>query len=159
MGRETRGLSRKLIVQVDGVTEGKRPEVTMIMLGPSKGGKNHDGTAGTDGVLNGVLSDSVVVMTADATVFDALTLGGQLSSKFLRGIDTIVGTVVTNVNADGGSLSFKGELGLNSFGPSKPDLMDRSKFPAGGVTEDGATTVFLACDIIPTSRELTTKKR
>jgi hypothetical protein len=157
--RETRGLARSLIVQVDSMAEGKGPEISMIVLGPSKGSKDHDGTTGPNGALDGVFSDSIMVMATDATVFDTLALWDQFSGKFLGSINSIVRAVVTDLDTHRGGFSFKGKLCLHRFSPGEANLMDHGEFPAGGITEDGTTTVLLARDVVAASRELTAKKR
>jgi hypothetical protein len=148
MGRETRGLSRGLIVEVDGVAKGKGPEVPMIVLGPTKGGKDHDSSTGPNGVFDCIFCDSVMMMTANPTVFDALALGYQLRGEFLGGIDPIVRAVVTDLDSDGGGFTFEGQLGLYGFRTSETNLMNHSEFPTGGVAEDGTATVLLARDVV-----------
>ena len=80
MRGKTRGLARDIMVERDGMTESKRPEVTMVMFGPAKSGVDHESAGGTNGVLDRIFGDSVVMMGAHATVLDPLALEGELSA-------------------------------------------------------------------------------
>ena len=55
----------------------KGPKVTMVMLGPTKGGVNHHGPTGPDGMLDGIFCNTVVMMPSYSTVTDALALLGK----------------------------------------------------------------------------------
>ncbi len=98
MRSEMRGLVGRLIVQMDGVTEGKGPEAMMIMLRPVEGGKDHDGSASPNCVLDGIFGNTIVMMPVNAAMFDALALRGQFGGKFLGDVDTIVTTIMVNIN-------------------------------------------------------------
>jgi hypothetical protein len=74
MRRETRSLTWEFIVKGDGMTKSERPEITVVVLGPAEGGIYHNGSPGADGILNGILSHSIVMMTTNPTVLDALAL-------------------------------------------------------------------------------------
>ena len=69
-----RGLAGDLIVKIYGVDEIKGTEVPAIVLGPTKGGIDHHGTICVDGILEGIMCDSVVVTPTHTTVLYTLTL-------------------------------------------------------------------------------------
>jgi hypothetical protein len=144
MGGEARTLSRKLIVERDGMGEGQRPEVTLIVLRPPESSVDHHGAPGADGVLDGVFRNPIVVMTTNPAMFDPLAFGGELGSKFLGSVDPIVGAIRTDMNTSGGGLSFKAELGLDRFGAGETDLVDHRELGTGGVAKDGTTTELLS---------------
>jgi hypothetical protein len=97
-----------------------------------------------------------MVVATHATVFDTLPFRSKLGGKLFGGIDAIVSTIGSNLNACCGGLTFKTEFGLNRFGSCESDLMDHSELGTGCIAESCASTEFLSGEIIATSGELTT---
>jgi hypothetical protein len=89
-----------------------------------------------------------------AAVFDPLTLGEKLSVEFLGGIYPIVGAATFHKDANGGGFVLKLKLGLDSFGSSKPNLVNNRDFPASSVTEQGPSSKLLRWERVATSSEL-----
>jgi hypothetical protein len=149
--RETRCLTGNLIVEMDGMAEGKRPKITVIVLRPTEGGKDHHRSTGANGIFDGIFSHSIMMVTADAAVFNALTLGDELRREFLGGIDAVVGAVGANLNADGGSFALKGKFGLHRLSASKSDLVNHRELPTGCIAENRTATEFLSGNVVTTS--------
>jgi hypothetical protein len=133
---------------MDGVREGKRPEITLVVLGPSESSVDHDGATSAHGVLDGIFSHSIMMVPTDPTMLDPLSLGSEFRGEFLGGVDTVVSAIGTNVNSNGGGLTLKSEFGLNSFSARETHLMDHRKLGTGGVAEDGATTELLSSEVV-----------
>jgi hypothetical protein len=112
------------------------------VLGPPEGCVDHHGPGSTDGILDGVFGDAVVVMTPDAAMPNALTFQSEFCCKLLRGIDTMVGAVVLNLNPSGGSFPFKTDLGLDRLGTGETDLVNDGKLGTSGVARDGTAAIF-----------------
>ena len=81
MRSETRVLARYLIVEMNCVTQSERPEITLVVFWPSQSSIYHHGTGGSNGILDGILGNSVVMMPSHSTVSDALAFGGELGGK------------------------------------------------------------------------------
>jgi hypothetical protein len=90
-------------------------------------------------------------MPSDATVLDALAFQSEFGGELLRGIDTIVGTVVSNLHTGGRGLSFKANLGLDRLGACEAHLVDDSELGASGVAENSPAAEFLTGESVPAS--------
>jgi hypothetical protein len=119
---ETRVLARDLIVEMNCVTQSERPEITLVVFWPSQSSIYHHSTSGSNGILDRILGNSIVVMSSYSAMPDALAFGGELGRKLLRGIDTIAGTVGLDLNA--GRCSF---FSKHCFGPGQPNLVNDGK--------------------------------
>jgi hypothetical protein len=136
IGRQARKHAGGFIMEVDRVTERKRPEISLIVFGPAKSRMDHHGASSADGGFNAVLSHTILMMTANATVFDTLTLFDEkLRAEFLRSVDPVVGAVILDGYTNRGSLALELELGLNGFGASKTNLMNDGDLTTSGITE------------------------
>jgi hypothetical protein len=147
MRGKARCLTRNFVVKVDGMAEGQRPEIPLIVLGPAEGSIYHEGAAGAAGansVLDSIFGHSVVVMAANAAVLDSLSLGGQFGGKFLGRVDPIVGTICSNLDLSGCGFTLESELGLNGLGPGETNLVNHGEFSTRSITEDGASTKLLS---------------
>jgi hypothetical protein len=67
----------------DGMAECERPQITLIMLGPSERRVNHHGPRYTDGVLDRIICHPIMMVAPDTTVLDSLSFGDLFSRKFL----------------------------------------------------------------------------
>jgi hypothetical protein len=114
-------------MEMNCVTQSKRPEITLVVFWPSQSSIYHHGTSGSNGIVDRILGNSIVVMSSYSDMPDALAYGGELGRKLLRGVDTIVGTVGSDLNAGRCSFSFETKLGLDCFGPGQPDLVNDGK--------------------------------
>jgi hypothetical protein len=123
---ETGRQTRDFIVEMDGVTQGKRPEITMVVLRPAKGGVNHHGPTGTDGMLDSILGNPVVMVPTNATVTNSLTFLGEFRCELPRGVNPVIRAVGTDLDTGAGGVALKTKLGLNCFGPSESNLMDHT---------------------------------
>ena len=74
MGCKTRGMAEYLILQVYSLDEIKGPEVPVIMLRTEKGDIYHHGTSSAGGMIDGIICESVVVMSTHDAVLDVLAL-------------------------------------------------------------------------------------
>jgi hypothetical protein len=152
---------RGLIVEMSsGTSKGKDPHITFTMLRPSEGGVDHHfGASSADGGFDTILGNGIMMMRAQAAVIDPLTFGEELSTKFLGGIITIVGSVALDKNADRGSFALKLKLGLDRFGARKPGLVDDGDLlPASRVTEQSPSMKLLRGERVSSSGELTAFK-
>jgi hypothetical protein len=144
MRGKARCLTRNFVVKVDGMAEGQRPEIPLIVLGPAEGSIYHEGAAGANGVLDSIFGHLVVVMATNAAVLDSLSLGGQFGGKFLGRVDPIVGTICSNLDPSGCGFALESELGLNGLGPGETNLVNHGEFSTRSITEDGASTKLLS---------------
>ncbi len=76
--------------------------------------KHHSASTGNSG-LYGILSHTIMMVTANTTVLDALTLFLQLFEKLLGSIHTIVSVIRLHFNASFLCISFERDLCLNGF--------------------------------------------
>jgi hypothetical protein len=71
-------------------------------------------------------------MPAYANTLDPLPFGGcEFGRKFFGCVDTVVGTISSNVDTGGCGLLFKAKLGLHSFSASQAHLLDHGEFGIG----------------------------
>jgi hypothetical protein len=143
-----RALTGNLVVQMNGVTKGKGPEVTMIVFGPSEGCKDHERATGQEGVFDCIFSNVIVVMATHSTVADALTLGGQFGGEFFRGVNAIAGAVSLHLDTGGGGFPLKTNLGLHRFSAGESNLMDYGQLGTSRITEDSASLELLRQEVI-----------
>jgi hypothetical protein len=120
----------------------------LIVLWPLKGGIDHHGTSSPNGVFDGIFGHTIVMVPSNTTVTDTLAFGDQFGGELLGSIDPIIGTVVANLDTNGGSLTLKTELGLHGFSAGESNLVDCREFTAGGVAEDSATRELLSSDVV-----------
>ena len=93
MGCDPIDLIWDLIMKIDGMGEGQRPEVALILFGPPESGVDHNSVPCVYSVLDVIFRNTNVVVDTNSDVFDALALGGNLGHKFLGGVYIIFGLV------------------------------------------------------------------
>jgi hypothetical protein len=71
--RKTREHGGCLIVEMNSMAESKRPEIALIVFGPTKSRMDHHGTSGADGGFDAILGYTILMMTTNAAVLDTLT--------------------------------------------------------------------------------------
>jgi hypothetical protein len=111
-------------VKVNGMAQRQGPEIAVIVLRPPKSCIYHHSAAGTNGVLDGILGNTIMMMTPDTTVTDTLSLGRKFRSELTRGIDPIVSAICTNLNTGARGVALKTKLGLNCFSAGETNLVD-----------------------------------
>jgi hypothetical protein len=82
IGRQARKHARRLIMEMNSVTERQRPEIAFIVFRPSESRVDHHSASGADGIFNAVLSNTILMMTANAAVLDTLTFYEKLRAEF-----------------------------------------------------------------------------
>ena len=83
IGRQAREHAGRFIMEMNSVTERERPEIAFIVFWPSESRVDHHSASGADGVFNAVLSNTILMMAANAAVLDALTFNQKLGAEFL----------------------------------------------------------------------------
>jgi hypothetical protein len=151
MWSESRALIWQLIVKRDGMGESQRPEITVIVLWPTESGVDHHGSAGTNRVLDRVLRNTIMVMSTNPAMPDPLALGGELGSKFPRGVDSIVGAICMDLNAGGCGFPFESELCLDRLRACESHLMDHRQLSTSSVTKDCAPAELLSGEVVPSA--------
>jgi hypothetical protein len=143
-------------MEMNSVTERQRPEIAFIVFRPSESRVDHHSASGADGVFNAVLSNTILMMTANAAVLDTLTFNEKLGAEFFRSVDAIIGAVILNGHANRGSFTLKLKLGLNGFGSGEANLMNHWDLATSSITEESSTSILLRRERVTTGGEVAT---
>jgi hypothetical protein len=144
------------IMEVSRMAKRKRPEIALMVFGPPKSCMDHHRASSPDSGLDAIFGNTVLMVTANPAVLDTLSFDEELGAELFRGVDPIIGAVLSNKNANRCSLTFELKLGLNSFRPSKPNLVDDRDLATGSVAEERATTILLRREGMATGSKLAT---
>ena len=124
-----------LVLKVCDVTEGLRPNITLIVFWKMKCRVDHHYAISTDISIDTVLCNCTLMVAAKTSVFNALNLLEKFVQKPLGGVYAIVSTVLLNSDAHSYILSLKLEFGLDNFISSKAHLMNDGNLTSICVTE------------------------
>ena len=123
--------------------QGQWPEVPFILVRPPQGSMYHHSPGSPLNILYSVFSCTIVMVTSNPTVLDALIRFGKLSQELLGSVDSIVCLVILYTYANLKSLLLKGQLSSHSLMGVEAHLVHNSYLPASSIVEKRATAVLL----------------
>ena len=113
---------RELIPEVNGMVEGKRPKFEVSLPRPAYRSVDHLRTSEITNGLDEAFSGTVLMMRTNATEANRLVLEGEVSLKFFRGEDAIVGHEGLERKTKVSSLTLEETLTHKSFTASERNL-------------------------------------
>ena len=113
--RESTSFIQRVVPEIDGVIDGKRPELLVTFCRPVDQSMPHESVRTFHDCLDSSLGDAVLVMGTDIGELLPLTLLVEFAEPLSRIVDAIVGVVGLYSDSMFEAIALEGKLGAEGF--------------------------------------------